>query len=186
MEKPTSILGKSITFAANMSKLKKVYLLTGANLGDRFGTLEKVNGLLEKRVGNILKTSSLYETVAWGEVEQPNYLNQALKLETALPPRQLLATVLEIEKELGRTRRTKWESRVIDIDILFYANKIVDSPELTIPHPHLHRRNFVLVPMLEIAPYKKHPVFKKTIEELYLESVDELDVFVVEGVAVGS
>ncbi len=166
-----------------MSKRNKIYLLTGANLGDRFGTLEQANQHLEERVGNILKASHFYETAPWGEVDQPNYLNQALELETALSPRQLLSVVLEIEKELGRTRRRKWEARVIDIDILFYTNKIVDVQELTIPHPHLHRRNFVLVPMLEIAPYKKHPIFKKTIEELYLESVDTLDVFIVDEVS---
>ena len=163
-----------------MSKPKKAYLLTGANLGDCKATLAKAKQLLEERVGSVTKASHLYETEPWGEVDQPNYINQALEISTTLAPRQLLQVTKEIEKELGRTRRTKWESRIIDIDILFYTHLKISSLGLTIPHPHIHRRNFVLIPMLEIAPRKQHPVFKKTIEELYLESEDELDVIMLE------
>ncbi|HFA50212.1 MAG TPA: 2-amino-4-hydroxy-6-hydroxymethyldihydropteridine diphosphokinase [Bacteroidetes bacterium] len=159
-----------------MAKLKKIHLLTGANLGDRFSTLEKAAQLLSTRVGEILNISSLYETEPWGNVDQPGYLNQALEMETPLSPAQLLRATQQIENELGRTRQVKWEARLIDIDILFYENKIIESPGLTVPHPHLHRRNFVLVPMLEIAPLKEHPVFKKTIEDLYEASEDGLEV----------
>lgn len=163
-----------------MSKPKKVHLLIGANLGDCPTTLAQARQLLEKRVGPIIKASKLYETEPWGDVDQPNYLNQALELETNLSPSELLKAVKNIEKELGRTNSEKWKARIIDIDILFYAHLKISLPELTIPHAHIHRRNFVLVPLMEIAPYKKHPVLGKTIEELYLESEDELDVMLVE------
>ena len=159
-----------------MSKQKKVHLLTGANLGDRFATLEKAALLLSQRVGEINKISSLYETAPWGNVDQPNYLNQALEIATVLSPLELLKATQEIENELGRTRQVKWESRLIDIDLLFYEHRVINTDQLIVPHPHMQRRNFVLVPMLEIAPMKRHPIFKKTIEELYLESEDELDV----------
>lgn len=163
-----------------MTKLKKIHLLTGANLGDRFGNLEKAIHHLEERVGAVLKVSSLYETAAWGSIDQPNYLNQAIEMETKLPPLQLLTTIHEIEASLGRTRQTKWESRIIDIDVLFYAHLQITTEKLTIPHPRIHQRNFVLIPMLEIAPLKRHPVFKKSIEKLYLESEDELEVIMIE------
>ena len=159
-----------------MTKLRKAHLLTGANLGDCISTMATALQLLEKRAGQIIKASSLYETEPWGEVEQPNYFNQAIELATALPPIELLKVTKEIERELGRTKQKKWQSRLIDIDILFYAHLQITSSELTIPHPHIHRRNFVLIPMLEIAPLKRHPIFKKTIEELYMESDDELEV----------
>lgn len=159
-----------------MSKLKKTHLLTGANLGDRIGTLEAARRLIEVKIGTVLKTSGIYETQSWGNVDQPDYLNQALEVATSLPPGAVLEAIFEIEATLGRIRRSKWESRLIDIDILFYENKVLNTKELTIPHPHLHRRNFVLVPMLEIAPNKQHPIYKKTIEELYEETEDTLDV----------
>ncbi len=163
-----------------MAKLIKIHLLTGANLGDRFGTLLEANRLIEEKIGHIEKTSSFYETEAWGNVDQPAYLNQALEVATALPPGAILSAIFEIEEHLGRVRRSKWESRPIDIDILFYEDKILNTKDLTIPHRHLHRRNFVLVPMLEIAPDKLHPVLKKTIEELYDQTEDTLDVMLIE------
>ena len=163
-----------------MSKLKKVHLLTGANLGDCKATLAKARQMLEKRVGTVVKASHLYETEPWGDVEQPNYLNQALELATTLSPRQLLDATKSIEKELGRQRQTKWGARMVDIDILFFAHLAISSTQLTIPHPHIHRRNFVLIPMLEIAPHKQHPIFKKTIQELYMESEDDLEVVMLE------
>lgn len=159
-----------------MPNLNTTYLLTGGNLGDRIGTLLAANRLIEEKIGHIVKASSFYETQAWGQVDQPDYLNQALEVATTMTPTEVLAAIFEIEAALGRTRRSKWASRTIDIDILFYGNETVETKRLTIPHPHLHRRNFVLVPMLEIAPDLAHPVFNKTIEELYEASEDELDV----------
>jgi 2-amino-4-hydroxy-6-hydroxymethyldihydropteridine diphosphokinase len=163
-----------------MSRLKKVHLLTGANLGDRLNTLGTAKRLIEENIGHVVNASGFYETEAWGHVEQPDYINQALEVATSFSPLELLQAVFNIEMTLGRTRRNKWESRLIDIDILFYENKILKTKDLTIPHPHLHRRNFVLVPMLEIAPDKLHPVFEKTIEELYEMTEDILDVVLLE------
>ncbi|MEK7255186.1 MAG: 2-amino-4-hydroxy-6-hydroxymethyldihydropteridine diphosphokinase [Bacteroidota bacterium] len=163
-----------------MNKLKKIHLLTGGNLGDRQQNLQAAKQLITEKIGNVVKASSLYETAAWGHVEQPEYLNQALEVTTELSPMEVLQAIFEIENALGRTRRNKWEARTMDIDILFYDSKVLKTKDLTIPHPLLHRRNFALVPMLEIAPLKKHPVLDKTIEELYEESEDELDVVLLE------
>lgn len=163
-----------------MNRLKKIHLLTGGNLGDRHQNLQTAKRLIREKIGEVTKASSLYETAAWGQVEQPDYLNQALEVTTELSPAAVLQAIFEIEKALGRSRRDKWEARTMDIDILFYDNKILKTKDLTIPHPLLHRRNFALVPMLEIAPLKKHPVLGKTIEELYEESEDELDVVLLE------
>jgi 2-amino-4-hydroxy-6-hydroxymethyldihydropteridine diphosphokinase len=163
-----------------MTKAKKAYLLTGSNLGDSAQILADARRLIGERIGEIVKSSHLYQTQAWGNVEQPDYFNQALEVATALSPEGLLAAIIEIEKLLGRTRRTKWESRLIDIDILFYDHLVVKKPDLVIPHPLLHKRNFVLIPMLEIAPAKRHPVLLKTIEDLYESSEDELEVFMMD------
>jgi 2-amino-4-hydroxy-6-hydroxymethyldihydropteridine diphosphokinase len=126
----------------------------GANLGDRFATLAEAKNLVSKRIGQVVKASSYYETQPWGKTDQPEFINQALEVATELPPPALLKAILEIEKLLGRSRQE----------------------DLTLPHPQLHERNFVLVPMLEIAPNKQHPIFKKTIEELYEACEDDLEV----------
>ncbi|MBI1227631.1 MAG: 2-amino-4-hydroxy-6-hydroxymethyldihydropteridine diphosphokinase [Bacteroidetes bacterium] len=159
-----------------MKKQHKTHLLLGGNLGDRLANLAAARKLIGEKIGIIVKKSSLYETEAWGNTDQPDFLNQALEVATNLNPVDLLHAILSIEKKLGREREDKWSARTIDIDILFYEAKILNTKELTLPHPHLHERNFVLVPMLEIAPNKQHPVFKKTIEELYEASKDDLEV----------
>ncbi len=159
-----------------MSETHTTYLLTGANLGDRLGSLNTAKKLIEEKIGPVVQASSLYETTAWGEVDQPDYVNQALEVKTALSPEEVLKAIFKIEASLGRVRRSKWESRTIDIDILFFDDKILETKDLVIPHPQLQRRNFVLIPMLEIAPELLHPVLNKTIEELYESSEDELDV----------
>lgn len=163
-----------------MSKLNKTHLLLGANLGDRATTLAAAKGLINQKIGTVVKSSSLYETQAWGNLDQPAFLNQALEVATELSPQAVLKVILEIEQELGRTRQEKWDARTIDIDMLFHDAKILKTNDLTLPHPHLHERNFALVPMMEIAPNKQHPVFKKTIEELYEASTDTLDVYLLD------
>jgi 2-amino-4-hydroxy-6-hydroxymethyldihydropteridine diphosphokinase len=165
-----------------MPETHTIYLLTGANLGDRIASLNTAKRLIEEKIGRVAQASSLYETAAWGEVEQPDYLNQALEVKTALPPDKVLKAIFDIEAKLGRVRRSKWESRTIDIDILFFEDKILETKDLSIPHPRLHRRNFVLIPMLEIAPELLHPVLNKTIEELYESSEDDLDVVLLDPV----
>lgn len=163
-----------------MKKTVRTYLLTGGNLGDRFANMEMARRLIQKRIGEVTSASSFYETEAWGVEDQPDYLNQVLEVESKMEPADLLAEIHEIEREMGRERRTKWESRPIDIDILFYGDKILKTKKLEIPHPRLHLRNFVLIPLLEMVPELEHPLFKKTIEELYWECGDELEVILIE------
>jgi 2-amino-4-hydroxy-6-hydroxymethyldihydropteridine diphosphokinase len=163
-----------------MNSNNETYLLLGANLGDRLHYLQEARKLIAEKIGTLAQSSGLYETEPWGISEQPAYLNQALKLSTSLPPAELMQALLLIERELGRSRSAKWEPRNIDIDILFYGNSILNTPDLVIPHPELHRRNFALIPLLEIAPELLHPVLGKTIEELFDESQDPLDVMLFE------
>lgn len=153
-----------------------IYLLLGSNLGAKFSSLEIARNKLKKSLGPIVKQSSLYETDAWGVIDQPSYLNQVIQIDTKCSPQELLFSILQIEKEMGRIREERWQSRTIDIDILFYHAEILDSEKLQIPHPRFHERNFALIPMMEIAPTFVHPVFQKSITELMNSSPDNLTV----------
>jgi 2-amino-4-hydroxy-6-hydroxymethyldihydropteridine diphosphokinase len=156
--------------------LNEAYLLTGGNIGDRQNYLLRAKEEVEKRCGRILKTSSIYETAAWGQEDQEAFLNQVLKIETGLSSTALLQTLLHIETGLGRRRELKYGPRTIDIDILFFNNDIVHQPGLIIPHPELQNRRFVLTPLNEIAPDKIHPVLQKSISRLLTECPDSLAV----------
>ena len=145
-------------------------------MGNRDVILEKACKLISEQCGELKSVSSLYETAAWGKKDQPSFLNQALEINTALLPEQLLEQILKIEKQTGRVRKEKYGPRVIDIDILFFNDEIHDYPSLTIPHPEIPNRRFVLVPMKEIAPAFVHPVLKKTIAQLLKECRDHLTV----------
>jgi 2-amino-4-hydroxy-6-hydroxymethyldihydropteridine diphosphokinase len=152
------------------------YLLIGGNLGLRENTLAEARTFIKKDVGNIRKSSSIYETAAWGITNQPDFLNQVLEVETKLSAHDVLIKILAIEKTMGRIRTRKNASRIIDIDILFFNNEIINDPGLTVPHPEVQNRKFALVPMAEIAPGLKHPLFKRTIKELLSTSGDTLEV----------
>ncbi|WP_257670105.1 2-amino-4-hydroxy-6-hydroxymethyldihydropteridine diphosphokinase [Parapedobacter tibetensis] len=158
------------------SVIAETYLLLGTNQGNRMELLDRALMGITQKIGDISKSSSVYETAAWGNENQPNYLNQAVLVFTRLLPFQLLKTINAIEKGLGRERSIKWGSRPIDIDILWYADQIIDKPNLQIPHPHLPNRKFALIPLQEIAPTLVHPVFKKTITELLQHTPDCLPV----------
>lgn len=142
-----------------------VYLSLGSNVGDRQVQLQDALAKLAA-VGRVVATSSFYETEPVEFTQQPWFLNCAIALETNKTPEQLMAAILRIEEEMGRRRVQKKGPRSIDIDILLFDDTIVDSKELTIPHPAMHQRRFVLEPLAEIAPELLHPVLKKTIGEL--------------------
>jgi 2-amino-4-hydroxy-6-hydroxymethyldihydropteridine diphosphokinase len=147
-----------------------VILALGTNLGDRSGNLRAAIAALPPVV-IVLEQSFIYETLPWGLTEQPNYLNMVIKGETRQMPQELLKNLKLLEAELGRIPSIRYGPRKIDIDILFYDDLILATPELTLPHPHLHERAFVLVPLADLAPEYIHPIMQKTIRQL-LAKVD--------------
>jgi len=153
-----------------------VFLLLGSNLGDREAYLKKAIDLIETELGVAVKKTSVYETEAWGKTDEPNYLNQVVQVDTTLSARQVLEKILQIEIRMGRVRERKWGSRIIDIDILFYGQHMINEPGLIVPHPELHNRRFTLEPLSEIVPDLEHPVLKKSIFQLKSELKDNLIV----------
>jgi 2-amino-4-hydroxy-6-hydroxymethyldihydropteridine diphosphokinase len=148
-----------------------VYLGIGSNLGDKQGNcLDALERLSTKGI-SISKRSAIYETQPWGVDDQPDFVNMAVEAETGMSPEELLVTLKEIECEMGRKAGTRWGPRLIDLDVLFYDDRIVQSKDLVIPHPLLHKRDFVLLPLAEISPECVHPVLKKTIRELAQELI---------------
>ncbi len=158
------------------SMVNIAYLLLGTNLGNRSLNLSQATAMITQTIGLVTAASSIYETEPWGVTGQPNYRNQVLATETALEPMAMLAQIHEIEKSLGRKRRIRWEARLIDIDILYYNDWLIESPTLVVPHARLAERRFVLAPLAEIAPDFVHPVLKKTNRDLLEECPDLLAV----------
>jgi 2-amino-4-hydroxy-6-hydroxymethyldihydropteridine diphosphokinase len=156
--------------------MHSVFLLTGSNLGDRFSQLQQCISALAEHAGAVVACSQVYETEAWGKEGLPAHLNQALHLHTALEPLALLEVIHDIEHKLGRVRQEKWGVRALDIDIIYFDHIVLNLPQLTIPHPLLQDRRFVLQPLAEIAPLYLHPVFGKTNTELLEASTDPLSV----------
>jgi 2-amino-4-hydroxy-6-hydroxymethyldihydropteridine diphosphokinase len=148
--------------------MNEVYLCLGGNLGNCLVTFGQIYSLIEQTVGKVTEQSSLYQSQAWGMENAPDFLNQVIKIETEISVEALLIALLDIEKKLGRerTETTAYQSRLIDIDILFFNKKIVKTEILEIPHPRLHLRKFVLEPLNEIAPNFIHPILNKSISEL--------------------
>ncbi|RFZ95023.1 2-amino-4-hydroxy-6-hydroxymethyldihydropteridine diphosphokinase [Mucilaginibacter conchicola] len=153
-----------------------VFLLLGSNLGNRKLFLDRAIDSISAQVAPVVKASGVYETQSWGKTDEPDYLNQVLLLKTDMPAKVLLHKVLAIEQELGRVREERWGSRVIDIDILFYGDTIIDEPDLKIPHPQLHNRRFTLEPLVELTPDLLHPVLRKNMLQLKTELSDSLIV----------
>lgn len=156
--------------------MNDAYLLTGGNMGDRLANLQKAKEHLVNEAGTILAASSVYETEAWGNHEQPDFYNQVHKISTELSADELMEKILKIEELMGRVRTVKNASRVIDIDILFFNDTIITTPNLTIPHPEIINRRFVLTPMDELAPELIHPALHTTIHELLSTCKDPLRV----------
>lgn len=157
--------------------MNKIFLITGGNIGDRKKNLDTAAALIENRIGKIVIRSKVYETEAWGITNQPLFYNQVLVVESKFSAREVLNTILKIEAEMGRKRTIKNAARIIDIDILFFNDEVINEKNLIIPHPQINNRRFVLSPLNEIAPQMVHPRLKKTMTELLSESKDLLKAY---------
>jgi len=166
---------KDISHITN-NKKQRVTLLMGGNLGDVKNNFTNATGEISNSA-DILKESALYKTQAWGMESAPDFLNIALEIETSLSPELLLNELLHIEKKMGRERVVAgYHDRVIDIDIIFYGDHIIDTEKLKVPHPKMTMRKFVLIPLAEIIPEEVHPVYGKTVRELLNDCNDTLEV----------
>ena len=141
--------------------MNKTYLLLGSNMGNSQQKILQAIHLIKKKIGAIIRQSNLYQTAAWGKTNQPDFLNQVIVVETNLAAAETIQTILAIEEKLGRIRTVKNAPRTIDIDILFFNKEIIQQSNLSIPHPEIQNRRFVLIPLNELSPNFKHPVFNK-------------------------
>ena len=156
--------------------MNNTYLLLGSNMGNSKASLSKAVVQIEKQIGKIIRQSGLYSTAAWGNIKQPDFLNQVIIVETNLSAHQTMQTILNIEKKMGRIRTVKNAPRVIDIDILFFNKEIIEQEHLSIPHPQIQNRRFVLIPLNKLSPNLKHPVLNKTVHQLLINCPDKLNV----------
>jgi len=154
-----------------------VHLLTGSNIGRKVDNLMQARMFITQKAGTLLRKSSIYESPPWGFEHPENFLNQVLEVETFLEPEDLLHQLQQIEVELGRKRnRKRYSARIIDIDILFYADLIIKRESLIIPHPRIDERRFVLVPLNELIPDYHHPLLQQPVKELLILCKDKSSV----------
>jgi len=149
-----------------------VHIGIGSNLGNRRENCEKAIGLLLEKGITVTRMSSMIETEPWGVTDQQKFINTAVEAHTDLEPEELLATLKKIEFAMGRLPSAKWGPRLVDLDIFFYDDLVINTDDLEIPHPYIKDRDFVLKPLAEIAPEKIHPVLKKSVREL-LEDLEK-------------
>jgi 2-amino-4-hydroxy-6-hydroxymethyldihydropteridine diphosphokinase len=149
------------------------FLLLGSNLGNRENNIKTALRQISEKIGRISALSSVYSSSAWGLRDQPDFLNQAIKIETRLEPEKLLHEIGAIENSMGRQRKGKWTSRIIDIDILYYDNVVMDQKDLQIPHPRIPDRKFTLLPLAELAPGEIHPVLGLSNNEMLSRTKDD-------------
>jgi 2-amino-4-hydroxy-6-hydroxymethyldihydropteridine diphosphokinase len=158
--------------------MKRIFLSLGSNLGDRRASLEKAAGMISRQAGLIVRRSAVYETEPWAETPGSDFLNMVLEIETILHPAELLDILHSIEAGCGRVPTLeRYAPRIVDIDILFYGKEVIALPQLVVPHPVLHLRRFVLVPLTEIAPRWKHPETGVTMAELLRRCPDPKGVW---------
>ncbi|MBQ7067388.1 MAG: 2-amino-4-hydroxy-6-hydroxymethyldihydropteridine diphosphokinase [Lachnospiraceae bacterium] len=149
---------------------QKAYIALGSNLGDKKAYMENaIKAMKERDDIRVKRVSSFLETKPYGGVEQEDFLNGVMEIDTLLSPEELLGLLQSLEKEAGRERKVHWGPRTLDLDILFYEDQIIATENLNVPHPDMKNRDFVLKPMVEIAPYLVHPVYRKTITEMLKE-----------------
>ena len=153
---------------------ERVFIALGTNIGDRLANFQTAKAMLPESV-EIVQESSVYETEPWGYADQPDFLNQVIEVRTSLEPIELLTTLKGIEKVMGRQNTIRNGPRIIDLDILFYGQHVIHENTLHIPHPELHKRAFVLVPLVEIAPDFIHPVRGKPVKA-FLSDIDTAGV----------
>ncbi len=156
--------------------LNQAYISLGGNLGNTEHIFVEALQLIELRIGNIILKSSLFQTAAWGNAEQDDFLNQVILLETNLNPQNLLDNLLTIELHFKRERIVHWGPRTLDLDILYFNQEIIQTENLTVPHPRIKERRFILIPMHEISPYWIDPASSKPIAELLETCPDKLPV----------
>ncbi len=156
--------------------MNNTYLLLGSNMGNSQQQLKVATRHIEERIGKITHWSSLYATAAWGNPDQPDFLNQVIIVETTLTAEETLEEILLIEKKMGRIRTVKNAPRMIDIDILFFNREVISADRLTVPHPEIQNRRFVLTPLNELSPGLIHPVLNQRIRDLLVACPDPLDV----------
>jgi len=156
--------------------MNKIFLITGGNIGNRKKNLKTAAELIQERLGQIIQSSKIYETEAWGITNQASFYNQVLFIESKFSAEEILQKILKIEEGMGRVRTIKNAARIIDIDILFFNHEVINEPNLNVPHPEIVNRRFVLTPLNELAPNLVHPVLNKSIHYLLANCKDELKV----------
>ena len=152
-----------------------IIILLGSNLGDRLANLKQAIASIAS-FSTILQQSNIYQTAAWGNTDQADFLNQAIEIQTNHSAENLMHALLAIETQMGRVRLQKWEPRIIDLDIIFYESAIHSSDFIQIPHPKMQKRAFVLKPLLDLIPHFEHPILKQTITQLWEKCPDQLEV----------
>ena len=156
--------------------INQLFLSLGGNLGNTREIFEGAYPLIEKKIGKITVYSSIYQTEAWGPIPQADFLNQVILVSTTLAPQACLTEMLAIEKEFGRERKERWGPRTLDLDILYYGDVIIAEADLTVPHPRIADRKFILTPLVEIAPLFEDPVLRKSMMSLLENCSDRSQV----------
>jgi 2-amino-4-hydroxy-6-hydroxymethyldihydropteridine diphosphokinase len=156
--------------------INQLFLSLGGNLGNTREIFEGAYPLIEKKIGKIAVYSSIYQTEAWGPIPQADFLNQVILVSTSLAPQACLTEMLAIEKEFGRERKERWGPRTLDLDILYYSDVVIAEADLTVPHPRIAERKFILTPLVEIAPLFEDPVSRKSMMSLLENCSDRSQV----------